>query len=93
VPEKVEQINDSYTSNNIKIGVNDMTVNDGEMCVKTTQTLIHTPNISHGVDAVNVMPKTLTVHSYARRKMPQHNIVKTVCASAGDNQYKSAFLT
>jgi len=38
VPEKVAQINDhlfidSYKSNNIKIGVNDMTVNDSEMCV------------------------------------------------------------
>jgi len=39
VPEKVEQINDhlfidTYMSNNIKIGENDMTVNDGEMCVR-----------------------------------------------------------
>jgi len=39
VPEKVEQYNeylfiDTYKSNNIKIGVNDMTVNDGEMCVR-----------------------------------------------------------
>jgi len=25
---------DTYKSNNIKIGVNDMTVNDSEMCVK-----------------------------------------------------------
>jgi len=38
VPKKVEQINDflftdTYNSNNIKIGVNDMTVNDSEMCV------------------------------------------------------------
>jgi len=36
VPKKVEQINDhlfidTYKSNNIKIGVNDMTVNDCEM--------------------------------------------------------------
>jgi len=35
VPKKVEQINDhlfidTYKSNNIKIGVNDMTVNDSE---------------------------------------------------------------
>jgi len=34
-----EQINDhlfidTYKSNNIKIGVNDMTVNDSEMCVR-----------------------------------------------------------
>jgi len=40
-PKKVEQINDHlfidtsvYKSNNIKIGVNDMTVNDSEMCVR-----------------------------------------------------------
>jgi len=39
VPKKVEQINghlfmDTYKSNNIKIGVNDMTVNDSEMCMR-----------------------------------------------------------
>jgi len=39
VPKKVEQINDylfidTYKSNNIKIGVNDMTVNDSEMCAR-----------------------------------------------------------
>jgi len=39
VPKKVEQINyhlfiDTYKSNNIKIGVNDMTVNDSEKCVR-----------------------------------------------------------
>jgi len=37
VPKKVEQINDhinTYKSNNITIGVNDMTVNDSEMCVR-----------------------------------------------------------
>jgi len=37
VPKKVEQINDHlfiYKSNNIKIGVNDMTVNDSEMSVR-----------------------------------------------------------
>jgi len=41
VPKKVEQINDTndtlidtYNSNNIKISVNDMTVNDREMCVR-----------------------------------------------------------
>jgi len=38
VPKQVEQINDhlfidTYKSNNIKIGVNDMT-NDSEMCVR-----------------------------------------------------------
>jgi len=38
VTKKVEQINDHlfidiYKSNNIKIGVNDMTVNDSEMSV------------------------------------------------------------
>jgi len=39
VPKKVEQINDylfidTYKSNNIKIGMNDMTVNDSKMCMK-----------------------------------------------------------
>jgi len=34
VPIKVEQINDTYKSNKIKVGVNDMTVNDSEMCVR-----------------------------------------------------------
>jgi len=39
VPKKVEQINDylfidTYKSNNMKIGVNDMTVNDSEMYVR-----------------------------------------------------------
>jgi len=39
VPKIVEQINDhlfidTYKSNNIKIGVNDMTVNDSEMFVR-----------------------------------------------------------
>jgi len=39
VPKKVEQINDhlfidTFKSNNIKIGVNDMTLNDSEMCVR-----------------------------------------------------------
>jgi len=39
VSKKVEQINDhlfidTYKSNNIKIGVNDMTLNDSEMCVR-----------------------------------------------------------
>jgi len=36
---KIEQINDysfidTYKSNNIKVGVNDITVNDNEMCVR-----------------------------------------------------------
>jgi len=39
VPKKVEQINDhlfidTYKSNNIKIDVNDMTVNDSGKCVR-----------------------------------------------------------
>jgi len=39
VPKKVEQINDhlfidSFKSDNMKIGVNDMTVNDSEMSVR-----------------------------------------------------------
>jgi len=34
VPKKVEQINDTYKSNKIKFGVNNMTVNDSEMCVR-----------------------------------------------------------
>jgi len=39
VPRKVEQIDDhlfidTYKSNNIQIGVNDMTVNGSDMCVR-----------------------------------------------------------
>jgi len=39
VPKKVEQINDhlfidTYKSNNIQIGANDMTVNDSEISVR-----------------------------------------------------------
>jgi len=39
VPKKVEKINDhlfidTYKSDNIKIGVNDMTLNDSKMCVR-----------------------------------------------------------
>jgi len=39
VPKKVEQINDhlfidTYKSNNIMIGMIDMTVNDSEMCMR-----------------------------------------------------------
>jgi len=49
VPKKVEQINDhlfmdTYKSNNINIGVNDMTVNDCEMCVRKVKVSeMHTP--------------------------------------------------
>jgi len=39
LPTKVEQMNDflfidTYKSNSIKIGVNEMTVKDSEMCVR-----------------------------------------------------------
>jgi len=37
VPKKAEQINDYLIidkSNKIKVGVNDMTVNDNEMCLR-----------------------------------------------------------
>jgi len=39
VPKKVEENNDhlfidTYESNNLKIGVNDVTVNDSKMCVR-----------------------------------------------------------
>jgi len=39
VPKKVEKNNDNlfidtYKSNNKKVGVNDLTVNDSEMCVR-----------------------------------------------------------
>jgi len=52
VPKKVEQINDhlfidTYKSNNIKIGVNDMTVNDSEMlCEMKRRSLVNTGDIS-----------------------------------------------
>jgi len=50
-PEKVEHINDclfmdSYKSNNIKIGVKDMTVNDSEMCVRRKDEAWSIPEIS-----------------------------------------------
>jgi len=39
LPKSVEQLNDhlfidTYKSNNIKIGMNDMMLNDSEMCVR-----------------------------------------------------------
>jgi len=48
MPKKVEQINDhlfikTYKSNNIKIGVNDMTVN---VCEMKRQSLVNTGDIS-----------------------------------------------
>jgi len=51
VPKKVEQIIghlfiDTYKSNNIKIGVNDMTVNDSEMCVRWKKQAWSIPDIS-----------------------------------------------
>jgi len=51
---KVEQINDhlfidTYKANNIKIGVNVMTVNDSEMCVRWKDEAWSIPEISvHG---------------------------------------------
>jgi len=58
VPKKVEQINDhlfidTYKSNNIKIGVNDMTVNDSEMCEMKRRTLVNTGDISPEIAQVN----------------------------------------
>jgi len=56
VPKKVEQINDhlfividTYKSNNIQIGVNDMTVNDSEMYVRWKD---ETWSITYTVDTV-----------------------------------------
>jgi len=51
VPKKVEQINDhliidTNKSNNIKIGVNDVTVNDSEMCVRLKDDAWSIPEIS-----------------------------------------------
>jgi len=52
VPKKVEQINyhlfvDTYKSNKIQVGVNNVTVNDSEMCVKLkNRSLINTGDIS-----------------------------------------------
>jgi len=51
VPKKDEQINDHLfihtdKSNNIKIGVNDMTVNDSEMCVRRKRQARSIPKIS-----------------------------------------------
>jgi len=51
VPKQVEKINnhlfiDTYKSNNVKIGVNDMTVNDSEMCVRWYDEAWSIPEIS-----------------------------------------------
>jgi len=52
VPKKVDQINDhlfidTYMSNNIKIGVNDMTANDSEnVCEMKRRSLVNTGVIS-----------------------------------------------
>jgi len=51
VPKKVEQIIDPlfidiYKSNNIKIGVNDMPVNDSEMCLRWKDEAWSKPEIS-----------------------------------------------
>jgi len=50
VPKKVEQINDllfiDTSQNNTKIGVNDMTVNDSEMCVRWKDEAWSIPKIS-----------------------------------------------
>jgi len=51
VPKKVEQINDhlfidTYKSNNINIGVNDMTVNDSEMSERWKRQAWSIPEIS-----------------------------------------------
>jgi len=51
VPKKVEKINnhlfiDTYKSNNIQIGVNDMTVNDSEMRVRWKDEAWSIPEIS-----------------------------------------------
>jgi len=47
VPKKVEQINDylfidTYKSNKINVCVNDMTVNDSEMCETRKRSLVNT---------------------------------------------------
>jgi len=51
VPKQVEQINDhlfidTYKSNNMKIGVNDMTVNDSEVSVRWKRQAWSIPEIS-----------------------------------------------
>jgi len=51
VPKNFKQINDhlfidTYKSNNIKIGVNDMTVNDSEMSVRWKTQAWSIPEIS-----------------------------------------------
>jgi len=48
--QKVEQINDylfidTYKSDIIKVGVNDMTVNDSEMCEMRKRSLVNTGTI------------------------------------------------
>jgi len=45
-PKQVEHIKNTYKSNKIKVGVNDMTVNDVEMCEMTRRSLVNTGDIS-----------------------------------------------
>jgi len=51
VPKKIEQISDhlfidTYKSNNIKIGANDMTMNYSKMCEMKRRNLVNTGYIS-----------------------------------------------
>jgi len=63
VPKKVEQINDylfidTYKSNKIKTGVNEMTVNDSEMCVrwkKEAWSIWYTYSTCHILHVVHLM--------------------------------------
>jgi len=56
VPKKVEQVNDlTYKSNKIKIGVNERTVNDSEICVvcqMKQRSLVNTGDISPAIAQV-----------------------------------------
>jgi len=60
---------DTYKSNNIKLGVNDMTVNESEMCEMKGRSLINTGYISPEI-AYN--DKTV-----ARSMYPQHCLLDT----------------
>jgi len=68
VPKKIEQIIDhlfidTYKSNNIKIGVDDMTVNDSEMCVRWKDEAWSISRISH-IDDCSTVHHLIKVKGY-----------------------------
>jgi len=61
VPKKVKQINDTYKSNKLKVGVNDMTVNDSEMCEMKKRSLVNTGDIGPEIAYTRVRGRPIHV--------------------------------